>query len=128
MKASERGERRVHPTQKPVALAEWVIETAAPKAKTVLDLFVGSGSGLIAAERKNIKFFGMEMATAYVDVSVKRWQKISGREAVLETVGATFDEIARERGVEIEADPISECAPDTGALLIPAGELVTAGT
>ena len=68
MKASERGKKRVHPTQKPVALAEWVIETAAPEAKLVIDLFLGSGSGLIAAERKNIKCFGMELAEPYCDV------------------------------------------------------------
>ena len=43
MRASERGQKRVHPTQKPVALAEWVRQTVAPKAKTVLDLFLGGG-------------------------------------------------------------------------------------
>jgi hypothetical protein len=81
IKASERGEKRVHPTQKPAALAEWVIDTVAPKARSVVDLFLGSGSGLIAAERKGIAFYGMELAPAYVDVSVKRWEEFTGQVA-----------------------------------------------
>lgn len=99
MKASERGERRVHPTQKPVALSEWVIETAAPKAKSVIDLFVGSGSCLIACERynKTIRFFGMEMAPAYVQVAIERWQTFVGKEAVLEATGKTFAAVKAER-------------------------------
>src|SRR5690606_26338161 len=50
IKASEHGEGRVHPTQKPVALAEWCFNEYAENAKNVLDLFGGSGSTLIACE------------------------------------------------------------------------------
>lgn len=100
MKASERGERRMHPTQKPVALAEWVIETAAPKAAAMLDLFLGSGSSLIAAERKNIAHFGMELAPVYCDLSIIRWQKFTGLEATLlhgDLAGKTFAQVQNER-------------------------------
>lgn len=97
IKASERGEKRSHPTQKPVALGEWVLETVAPKAKTMIDLFLGSGSALIAAERKGVACFGMEMAPAYVDVAVKRWQEFTGAQAVLEGDGRTFAEIDADR-------------------------------
>jgi DNA modification methylase len=97
IKASERGERRVHPTQKPVALAEWVMETLAPKALTVIDLFLGSASTLIAAERRGMKCFGMEMSPAYVDVAVTRWQAFTGKTATLESTGQTFAEVAEER-------------------------------
>ncbi|MEO6609161.1 MAG: site-specific DNA-methyltransferase [Aestuariivirga sp.] len=97
IKASERGERRVHPTQKPVALAEWVLETIAPKAKTAIDLFLGSGSMLIACERKEIQFFGMEMSPHYVDVAVKRWEAFAGKTATLQGDGRTFKEIHDER-------------------------------
>lgn len=97
IKASERGERRVHPTQKPVALAEWAQEVAAPDAKSVVDLFLGSGSALIAAERKGVACFGMEMAPAYVDVAVRRWEDFAGRVATLEATGQTFREVADER-------------------------------
>lgn len=97
IKASERGERRVHPTQKPVALAEWVFETVAPKAKTVVDLFLGSGSTLIAAERVGLTCFGMELAPAYIDIAILRWQTFTGREATLEATGMTFAATAAER-------------------------------
>ncbi len=97
IKASERGERRVHPTQKPVALAEWVIETLAPKALTVIDLFLGSASTLIAAERQGLKCFGMEMSPAYVDVAVRRWEEFTGKTAALEATGQTFQEVQDER-------------------------------
>lgn len=98
MKDSERGERRVHPTQKPVALAEWVIETAAPKAKSTVDLFLGSGSSLIAAERKGLKHFGMEMAEAYVDATLLRWQNLTNKEAHLEAPGKpTYAAVKAER-------------------------------
>ncbi len=99
IKASERGERRVHPTQKPVVLAEWVIETVAPDAVSVIDLFLGSGSTMIAAENKKIPCFCAELSPAYVDVAVKRWSKFTGRAAVLADDGRTFDEIAQARGV-----------------------------
>ena len=68
---------RVHPTQKPVALAEWVFGAVAPEAKTVIDLFCGSGSTLIACERKRKAGVLMEMAPAYVDVAVRRWQEFA---------------------------------------------------
>jgi hypothetical protein len=90
MKASERGERRVHPTQKPVALAEWVIKTIAPDAKNVIDLFMGSGSTLIACERLQKRCFGMELAPPYIDVSILRWQNFTGEKATLEATGETF--------------------------------------
>ena len=107
IKASERGEKRVHPTQKPVALAEWVIKTIAPEAKTVIDLFIGSGSTLIACERMGVTCFGCELAPAYVDVCIKRWQDFTGQKATLDGDGRTFDEIAAER------QPINSAAQAT---------------
>ena len=97
IKASERGEKRVHPTQKPVALAEWVIETIAPDAKTAIDLFIGSGSMLIACERKRIACFAAELASAYVDVTITRWQNFTGNKGILDGDGRAFAEVAAER-------------------------------
>lgn len=97
IKASERGEKRVHPTQKPVALAEWVIDTMAPQAETILDGFLGSGWTLIAAERKSISCIGLELSPAYVDVAIKRWQDFTGQKAILESTGRTFEEVASDR-------------------------------
>jgi DNA modification methylase len=93
VKASERGQKRVHPTQKPVALAVWCIEQYGDDCETVLDLFGGSGFTLIACEQKNKKAYIMELAPAYVDVIVKRWQDFTGKKATLESNGKTFDEL-----------------------------------
>jgi DNA modification methylase len=83
IKASEVGEGRVHPTQKPVALAEWVLSEFAPSAVNVLDLFGGSGSTLIAAQKLNRKCFMMELSPEYCDVIVARWEEYTGLRAVL---------------------------------------------
>jgi DNA modification methylase len=85
LKDSERGEKRVHPTQKPVALAEWCFNQYGEECLTVLDLFGGSGSTLIACESKNKKGYIMELSENYCDVIVKRWEEFTGKQAVLLT-------------------------------------------
>lgn len=82
VKASEHGQRRVHPTQKPVALAEWCFDKYGKAGDNVLDLFGGSGSTLMAAERTGRAAFLMELSPAYCDVIVKRWEKATGQQAV----------------------------------------------
>lgn len=82
IKASERSEKRVHPTQKPIALAEWCF-TKYGDPKSVLDLFGGSGSTLIACEKTNRKCFMMELDPHYCDVIVARWEKYTGKKAEL---------------------------------------------
>ncbi len=81
IKASERGEKRVHPTQKPIAVAEWTFERYAKDSTSVLDLFGGSGSTLIACEKTNRKCFMMELDPHYCDVIVARWEKYTGKKA-----------------------------------------------
>lgn len=97
IKASEKGQKRVHPTQKPAALAEWVIDTVAPSAKVLLDGFLGSGWTLMACEKRGISCIGIELSPAYVDVAVKRWQDFTGQQAVHAETGETFDEMARKK-------------------------------
>lgn len=82
IKESERGQKRVHPTQKPVALAEWGFDYF-KEFDTVLDLFGGSGSTLIAAEKKQKQCFMMEFEPHYCDVIVKRWEEFTGKTAQL---------------------------------------------
>ena len=74
LKASERGEKRVHPTQKPIALAEWCFDNYGNPA-TVIDLFLGSGSTLIACEKTNRTCYGMEIDPHYCSVVIQRWQQ-----------------------------------------------------
>jgi len=75
------GVNRLHPTQKPVELAERALKNH--DAKNVLDLFLGSGSTLIAAEKTGRKCYGMELDPKYCDVIVKRWEDFTGKKAEL---------------------------------------------
>jgi DNA modification methylase len=75
---------RVHPTQKPVSLMEWIIKRFKLSANTIADFFGGSGSTLIAAEKNGIQAFIMEFDPRFCDVIVKRWEEYTGKKAVLE--------------------------------------------
>jgi len=90
-------DKRVHPTQKPIALCEWGISNYTEKGASVLDLFLGSGSTLIACEKTSRVCFGMEMSPDYCDVIVKRWQEFTGNKATLESTGQTFEDVASNR-------------------------------
>lgn len=79
-KDSEKGDKRMHPTQKPVALAEWCFNEMAPEAKEVLDLFGGSGSTLIACEKLGKRCLMMELSPSYVDVIISRYIKYTSKE------------------------------------------------
>jgi len=79
--AKEKNERRVHPTQKPVALTAEVMNDHYPKWELVFDPFLGSGTTLIAAEQLGRKCYGMEISPAYCDVIVKRWETLTGKKA-----------------------------------------------
>ena len=71
----------VHLTEKPVELAELAMTYSSKKEENVLDLFGGSGSTLIGAERMGRRAFLMEIDPAYTDVIVQRWQNFSGQKA-----------------------------------------------
>lgn len=78
LRATERG-KRVHPTQKPVALAVWAFDTVkAPADALVLDVFAGSGSTLIAAHQTHRTAALIEMEAAYCDVICRRYQEHTG--------------------------------------------------
>jgi len=96
IKASEHGQKRVHPTQKPVKLAEWCFDEYGEKCETVLDLFCGSGSTLIACEEKKKKGYMMELSPHYCDVIIKRWQDFTGKQATLESNGKTYNELLND--------------------------------
>ena len=82
IKGSEIGEKRIHPTQKPVALAEWCFKELNSDGSSILDLFAGSGSTLIACEKTNRKFYGLEIDPEYCQVIIDRWEKFTGQKAV----------------------------------------------
>ncbi len=87
----------LHPTMKPVALIEAQLRNHVRKGDVVADLFGGSGSTLIAAERMGLKARLMELSPVFCDVIVRRWQEYMGGGAVLEATGKTFMEVERQR-------------------------------
>jgi DNA modification methylase len=72
----------LHPTMKPIPLIEKAIGYSSKKNGSVLDLFLGSGSTLIAAEKLNRKCYGMELDEKYCDVIIERWEQFTGQKAI----------------------------------------------
>jgi DNA modification methylase len=72
-----------HPTPKPVKMIVEHITACAKNKEIILDLFLGSGSTLIAAEKTGRKCYGMELDPKYCDVIVKRWEDFTGKKAEL---------------------------------------------
>tara|TARA_R110000851_G_scaffold39166_2_gene99842 strand:- start:18 stop:761 length:744 start_codon:yes stop_codon:yes gene_type:complete len=65
-------QRGLHPTQKPIALMEYLIKTYTNENETVLDFTMGSGSTGVAAKKLNRKFIGIEMDENYFEIAKKR--------------------------------------------------------
>lgn len=86
-----------HPTVKPVALIADAIRDVSHRGEIVLDCFGGSGSTLIAAETTGRVARLLELDPAYGDVIIHRFEKLTGRLAVLATSSQTFEEVAFER-------------------------------
>ena len=76
-------ETRVHPTQKPVALAKWFFDRYGKNANNVVDLFGGSGFTLIACEQLGKTAFVMELDPKYCDIILTRWETLTGQTAKL---------------------------------------------
>lgn len=73
----------LHPTMKPVQLCMRGIANSCDTDDMVMDVFLGSGSTMIACEQLGRKCYGMEIAPEYVDVCVERWEKFTGKKALL---------------------------------------------
>lgn len=86
-----------HPTQKPVELVEAQLRNSSSAGDLGYDPFCGSGTTLIAAHRLGRRAAVMELSPEYVDVAVRRWERLSGGHAVLEGSGRTFAEVRDER-------------------------------
>jgi hypothetical protein len=82
-KDSEQGIRRVHPNQKPAALAKWVFEKYGHDDDLIYDPFLGSGISVIAGERLERTVYGCELSPAYINVVIQRWEKETGQQAHL---------------------------------------------
>jgi DNA modification methylase len=81
-----------HPAMFPIKLPKKILETF--PCKNIYEPFSGSGTTIIAAEQTGRRCFAMELSPNYVDVAVKRWQEFTGKDAVMESNGKTFNDIS----------------------------------
>ena len=78
LRGSRREDLDLHPTVKPVALVADALCDVTRRGDLVLDIFLGSGTSLIAAERVGRRFRGLDIDPAYVDVAIDRWVTMTG--------------------------------------------------
>ena len=69
------GERRIHPTQKPISLYQWILKNYAKPGQVILDTHLGSGSSRIAAHKMGFDFYGFEIDPDYFSESEKRFKE-----------------------------------------------------
>jgi len=85
-----------HPTMKPVELVERALRNSSKTQDTILDVFGGSGTTLIACEKSRRQARLIELEPRYCDVIIRRWQEYTGEKALLDG-GGTFDDVAAGR-------------------------------
>jgi DNA modification methylase len=88
-----------HPNQKPTLLFLKPLQNHTRRGEIVYDPFLGSGTCQAAATQIERVCYGMEIDPKYVDVTIQRWQQLTGQIAVLEGDGRTFEEISAERKI-----------------------------
>jgi DNA modification methylase len=91
------GEKTEHPTSKPVDVFAIPMRQHTRHGEICYEPFSGSGSQIIAGETTGRRVFAIEISPQYVDVAVRRWQTASGKIAMLDGAGRSFDEIVGER-------------------------------
>lgn len=111
-------ERQGHATPKPIAMMERIAKSSSREGELILEPFGGSGSTLIGAEKVGRRCFVMEIDARYCDLTVARWQGITGQEATLERTGQTFETLKNERKkteAELHEGAGRECEPQQQA-------------
>ena len=104
---TEQEEATGHGTQKPVELMRRPILNHTARGDIVYDPFLGSGTTLMAAEMTERSCFGLDIDPRYVDLVVKRWERLTGKQTRLEGDGRTFHEVTAERSLEEVPDAAS---------------------
>lgn len=88
---------KMHPTVKPMEMVADAIKDCSKRSDFVLDVFGGAGTTLIAAQHTGRNAYLMELDPLYCDVTVRRWQNLTGNSAVHLATGKTFRELEQER-------------------------------
>jgi site-specific DNA-methyltransferase (adenine-specific) len=97
---------REHPTMKPVALWSELMANSTARGDLVYEPFSGSGTTIVTAEQLGRRCRAIELEPRYVDVAVRRWEQLTGKQAMLEGDGRSFSEVSEERL------PVNEKAPE----------------
>jgi hypothetical protein len=92
-----RGGRAILPIVRPAKLVADAMRDGSHEDSIVLDPFIGAGTTIIAGETVGRRVYGMDIDPRYVDAAVRRWQQFTGRNAVLEGSGETFDQVTASR-------------------------------
>jgi len=82
----------MHTTQKPVQINQRLLTTFTKRGDIVVDLFLGSGGNMIAAEKTGRICYGMELDPKYISVILDRWQDYTGEEAI-RSDGKTWNDL-----------------------------------
>jgi DNA modification methylase len=94
----------IHGTQKPVECMRRPMLNNSKPGDAIYEPFLGSGTTLIAAESIERICLAVEIDPLYVDVAVRRWQAFAGKQAILESSGLTFEAVAAERLLAVDAE------------------------
>jgi DNA modification methylase len=87
----------LHPTVKPVQLVMDALLDCSNRGDIVVDSFLGSGTTLLAAERTGRICRGIELDPLYVDTSIRRWQNLTGQDAIRVSDGKLFRDVEAEQ-------------------------------
>ncbi len=91
MRSGEEGDLlALHPTVKPVKMIADAILDCSARGDLILDPFLGSGTTLLACERVGRVCRAIELDALYVDTAIRRWQALTGEDAILVATGQTF--------------------------------------
>lgn len=101
MSATRGDELEMHPTVKPVAMIEDAIKDCSRRRETILDIFGGSGSTLIAAERTGRFALTLEYEPVYCDTIIRRWQQLTGQKVILVKSGQAFDDLEADDDLRV---------------------------
>jgi DNA modification methylase len=104
-RAGRLDELKLHPTVKPVALVADAVKDCTRRGDIVLDIFCGSGTTILAAERVGRRAYTLEIEPRFVDVAIRRWQAFSGKDAICADTGLSFDQVASACAMVPAADP-----------------------
>ena len=72
----------LHPTPRPVAMLMDIFLDCSKRGNIVMEPFIGSGTAVLAAEKTGRRCYGIDMEPRYIDLAIRRWENLTGKQAV----------------------------------------------